>query len=125
MTTNGEGFDCDLCGNFIPLTPDSEGATVMLGEYYTPAETLADNTLPDIVCRACALKQWPNIVGTHEEFQERVNQSLNNALANSYDMRFRSPIYVAEDLVQYDIGFEGLPPAMLVAFIEVWQGVER
>lgn len=52
------GIDCDLCGGFIQLVQDADHD---IGDFYTPGESLGNIDLPDIICRQCAERLFPEL----------------------------------------------------------------
>lgn len=58
--------------------------------------------------------------------QDMVNEALDNAIENGYNMKKMAPIRVAIDLCTYDSRFEGLDPDSLeftqvVRMVQTWQ----
>lgn len=58
-----------------------------------------------------------------DNLQEIVHQALDNAKANGYDMTGWNPDVVAEDLVQYDAGLEGIHDSLLIVHVITWQHI--
>lgn len=53
--------------------------------------------------------------------QERINESLDNAVNNDYDIWNDSADVLACDLVNYDVDFEDADLEVLVPFVQVWK----
>lgn len=61
------------------------------------------------------------LISKTEEFQKRINESLDSAIENGYELDEWSAEDIAADLNQYDSNFESFESKDLVPFIQTWK----
>lgn len=54
--------------------------------------------------------------------QDVVDETLNSAVANDYDLNGWSALDLASDITDYSQEYEGIDPQFIAPFIENWQG---
>jgi len=57
--------------------------------------------------------------------QEQVNESLDNAVVNGYDLDAEFAYDIALDLGTYDSTFEGMEVEELLPFVDAWKEARR
>ena len=65
-------------------------------------------------------KQYERAFG----LQERVSESLDNAVENGYQMQKWCVEDIAIDMTQFDSFFENHDPKQLIPFIQDWKGAQ-
>lgn len=87
---------------------------------YTPPtpkrETMTEKELEALL--SARRKKW-------KKLHRQVYQSLNNALANGYDMTWETIDAVVTDIKDYDAGLAGIPTIDLGGHINQWQSRRR
>lgn len=61
------------------------------------------------------------LISKTEEFQKRINESLDSAIESGYELDEWSAEDIAADLNQYDSNFESFESKDLVPFIQTWK----